>query len=45
MASTQTASIYDTITSQIITMLEAGAGECKLPWHRSGAISSRRRRV
>lgn len=37
MASTQTASIYDTITSQIITMLEAGAGECKLPWHRSGA--------
>ena len=37
MASTHTASIYDTITSQIIAMLETGAGECKLPWHRSGA--------
>lgn len=37
MASTQTVSIYDTITSQIIAMLEAGAGECKLPWHRNGA--------
>lgn len=35
MASTQTASIYDTITNQIIASLEAGAGKFSLPWHRS----------
>ena len=35
MASTQTASIYDTITNQIIASLEAGARKFSLPWHRS----------
>lgn len=35
MASIQTASIYDTITNQIIASLEAGAGKFSLPWHRS----------
>ena len=31
MASTQTATIYDTITSQIIASLEVGAGKFSLP--------------
>ena len=35
MARTQTASIYDTISNQIITALEAGTGTFSLPWHRS----------
>lgn len=41
MARSQTASIYDTITNQIITLLEAGAGQFSLPWHRSNAPLSR----
>ena len=41
MASTQTASIYDTITDQIVASLEGGAGKFSLPWHRSNAPLSR----
>lgn len=41
MASTQTASIYDTITNQIIASLEVGAGKFSLPWHRSNTPLSR----
>lgn len=41
MASIQTASIYDTITNQIIAALEAGAGKFSLPWHRSNAPLTR----
>jgi len=38
MASTATASIYDTITNQIIAALERGTGDYTLPWHRSGSV-------
>lgn len=41
MASTANASIYDTITNQIIASLEAGAGKFSLPWHRSTAPLTR----
>ena len=41
MASTQTASIYDTITNQIIASLEVGAGKFSLPWHRCSTPLSR----
>jgi len=41
MARSQTASIYDTITNQIIASLEAGAGQFSLPWHRSNTSLSR----
>jgi antirestriction protein ArdC len=37
MVSTATASIYDTITNQIIAALERGTGDYTLPWHRSSA--------
>lgn len=33
MASSATASIYDTITKQIIAALERGTGDYTLPWH------------
>lgn len=41
MASTTTASIYDTITNQIIAALERGTDKFSLPWHRSTAPLSR----
>lgn len=41
MASTTTASIYDTITNQIIAALERGTGDYTLPWHRSSAPLTR----
>lgn len=41
MASTTTASIYDTITNQIIAALERGTNKFSLPWHRSTAPLSR----
>jgi len=41
MANSQTASIYDTITNQIITSLEVGAGKFSLPWHRSNTPLTR----
>ena len=41
MASSQTASIYDTITNQIIASLEVGAGKFSLPWHRSNTPLTR----
>ena len=41
MASTATASIYDTITNQIIAALERGTGDYMLPWHRSSAPLTR----
>jgi antirestriction protein ArdC len=41
MASTTTASIYDTITNQIIAALEHGTDTFSLPWHRSTAPLSR----
>ena len=41
MASTTTASIYDTITNQIIAALERGTDTFSLPWHRSTAPLSR----
>jgi antirestriction protein ArdC len=41
MASTATASIYDTITNQIIAALERGTGGYTLPWHRSSAPLNR----
>lgn len=41
MASTATASIYDTITNQIIAALERGTGDYTLPWHRSSAPLTR----
>jgi len=41
MASTNNASIYDTITSQIITAFERGTDTFSLPWHRSTAPLSR----
>ena len=37
MASTTIASIYDTITNQIIAALERGTDTFSLPWHRSTA--------
>ena len=41
MAHTATASIYDTITNQIIAALERGTGDYTLPWHRSSAPLTR----
>ena len=41
MATTATASIYDTITNQIIAALERGTGDYTLPWHRSSAPLTR----
>ena len=41
MDSTTTASIYDTITNQIIAALERGTDTFSLPWHRSTAPLSR----
>lgn len=41
MASTKNASIYDTITNQIITALEHGTEDFSLPWHRSTAPLAR----
>ena len=41
MASSATASIYDTITNQIIAALERGTGDYPLPWHRSSAPLTR----
>jgi antirestriction protein ArdC len=41
MASSATASIYDTITNQIIAALERGTGDYTLPWHRSSAPLTR----
>jgi len=41
MASTATASIYDTITNQIIAALERGTGDYTFPWHRSSAPLTR----
>ena len=41
MVSTTTASIYDTITNQIIAALERGTDKFSLPWHRSTAPLSR----
>ncbi len=41
MARTATASIYDTITNQIIAALERGTGDYTLPWHRSSAPLTR----
>jgi antirestriction protein ArdC len=29
--------VYEAITNQIITAIEAGAGAVKLPWHRKGS--------
>ena len=31
--------IHQQITDQIITAIEAGAGDFRLPWHKSGTIS------
>ena len=31
--------IHQAVTDTIVAQLEAGAGECKLPWHRPGACS------
>jgi antirestriction protein ArdC len=41
MANSATASIYDTITNQIIAALERGTGDYTLPWHRSSAPLTR----
>jgi antirestriction protein ArdC len=41
MARIQTASIYETITAQIITAIEAGTGACTFPWHRSASPLTR----
>ncbi len=41
MATAATASIYDTITNQIIAALERGTGDYTLPWHRSSASLTR----
>ncbi|MBF5089576.1 DUF1738 domain-containing protein [Novosphingobium sp. NBM11] len=41
MVTTATASIYDTITNQIIAALERGTGNYTLPWHRSSAPLTR----
>ena len=41
MASATTASIYDTITNQIIVALERGTDTFSLPWHRSTTPLSR----
>jgi antirestriction protein ArdC len=41
MTRTATASIYDTITNQIIAALERGTGDYTLPWHRSSAPLTR----
>jgi len=41
MASTTSASIYDTITNQIIAALERGTDTFSLPWHRSTTPLSR----
>ncbi len=31
--------IHQSVTDKIVSQLEAGAGDCKLPWHRPGACS------
>lgn len=33
--------VYEAITNQIITAIEAGAGNVQLPWHRSGSSITR----
>lgn len=36
-SSTQRFDVYEAITHQIITAIEAGVGQVQMPWHRSGA--------
>jgi antirestriction protein ArdC len=35
------ADIYTRITAEIIAAVEAGAGECRMPWHHDGASTAR----
>jgi antirestriction protein ArdC len=38
---TQRFDVYEAITNQIITAIEAGSGQVQLPWHRSGSAIQR----
>src|SRR5262245_19552289 len=40
VASTR-ADVYTRITAEIIAAVEAGAGECRMPWHHNGASTAR----
>jgi len=33
--------VYEAVTNQIITAIEAGAGQVAMPWHASGAAITR----
>src|SRR5262245_6824996 len=35
------ADVYARITEEIIAAVEAGAGECRMPWHHDGASTAR----
>ena len=35
------ADVYTRITAEIIAAIEAGAGECRLPWHHDGTVPLR----
>ena len=35
------ADVYTRITAEIIAAIEAGAGECRLPWHHDGTSTAR----
>jgi len=35
------ADVYSRITAEIIAAIEAGAGECRMPWHHDGASTAR----
>jgi antirestriction protein ArdC len=40
-ASSPRADVYSRITAEIIAAIEAGAGECRMPWHHDGASTAR----
>ena len=37
--------VYEAVTNQIITAIEAGAGQVAMPWHRSGAAITRPKNI
>ena len=41
MATPITPDIYQQVTDQIVTAMEAGAGKWEMPWHRSGTANGR----
>jgi len=37
--------VYEAVTNQIITAIEAGAGQVAMPWHTSGAAITRPKNI